>query len=120
MPRTRQAKVTHSTMTTLTEQTFRIKSDESLEGAHRALLPLADREGFEIESEDGVLTIEFDAPHATKFVVSPNAPMRQVWVSAMAKGYKLSWDAALNDFALDGETLPRLLERLTRGFLGLT
>jgi hypothetical protein len=36
-------------MTTLSEQDFHIKSDESLERARRALLPLADEAGFEIE-----------------------------------------------------------------------
>jgi frataxin-like iron-binding protein CyaY len=51
------------------------------------------------------------------FVVSPNAPARQVWVSAMAKGYKLSWAPERSAFAVDGETLSQLLERLTREFL---
>jgi hypothetical protein len=35
----------------------------------------------------------------------------------MAKGYKLSWDAAASAFVLNGETLSALLERLTRQFL---
>jgi CyaY protein len=104
--------------TTLTEQEFRLKSDESLERARRALLPLSDHEGFEIEPEDGVLTIVFDEPRHEKFVVSPNAPMRQIWVSAMATGYKLSWNADLAEFAIGAETLPQLLERLTKTFLG--
>jgi len=104
-------------MSTLSEQEFRVKSDAALEHARRHLLPLADAEGFEIEIQDGVLELEFDEPKGAKFVVSPNAPARQVWVSAMAKGYKLSWTPALAAFAIDGETLPQLLERLTRQFL---
>jgi CyaY protein len=104
-------------MTILSVQEFRVKSDEALELARRHLLPLADSEGFEIEIQDGVLELEFDEPKRTKFVVSPNAPARQVWVSAMTKGYKLSWTAPLAAFALDGETLSQLLERLTREFL---
>jgi CyaY protein len=59
----------------------------------------------------------FDEPSEARFVVSPNAPVRQIWVSAMARGYKLSWEPAASAFALNGETLPRLLERLTREFL---
>ena len=78
---------------TLTEQEFRIKSDEALEQARRALLPLADQEGFEVEFSDGMLNLIFEEPSEARFVVSPNAPVRQIWVSAMAKGYKLSWDA---------------------------
>src|SRR5262245_60248392 len=104
-------------MTALSEQEFRVKSDEALEIARRALLPLADSEGFEVELQNGVLQIVFEEPKEGKFVVSPNAPVRQVWVSAMARSYKLGWAPALNAFALDGDTLPQLLERLTRTFL---
>ena len=42
-------------MTALSEQDFRVKSDEALEQARRALLPLADQEGFEVEFSDGTL-----------------------------------------------------------------
>jgi frataxin-like iron-binding protein CyaY len=101
----------------LTEQDFRVKSDEALESARRALLPLADTEGFEIELQNGVLNLVFEEPADARFVVSPNAPVRQIWVSAMARSYKLSWAADLEAFALDGETLPRLLDRLTHTFL---
>jgi CyaY protein len=104
-------------MTALSEQDFRVQSDVALEAARRALLPLADTEGFEVELQNGVLNVVFEEPSETKFVVSPNAPVRQIWVSAMARSYKLSWSPEANAFALDGETLPRLLERLTRVFL---
>jgi CyaY protein len=102
---------------TLTEQDFRVKSDAALESARRALIPLADAEGFEIELQNGVLNVVFDEPSEGKFVVSPNAPVRQIWVSAMARSYKLAWAPELNTFALDGETLVQLLERLARAFL---
>ena len=101
-------------MTALSEQEFRVKSDEALESARRALLPLADSEGFEIELQNGVLNLVFEEPTDAKFVVSPNAPVRQIWVSALARSYKLSWAPELDSFALNGETLPKLLERLTR------
>ena len=104
-------------MTTLSEQEFRVKSDEALEGARQALLPLADDEEFEVELQNGVLNVVFEEPHEARFVVSPNAPVRQIWLSAMARSYKLTWTAEANAFALNGETLPALLERLTRTFL---
>src|SRR5947207_14654559 len=104
-------------MSPLTEQEFRVKSDEALESARRALLPLADSEGFEVELQNGVLNLVFEEPAETKFVVSPNAPVRQIWVSAIARSYKLSWAPELGAFALDGEALPALLERLARTFL---
>ena len=105
-------------MSQLSEQEFRTKSVAALEDARRALLPLADTgEGFEVELQNGVLNLVFEEPSEMKFVVSPNAPVRQVWVSAMARSYKLAWAPELNAFALDGETLPKLLERLARQFL---
>ena len=104
-------------MTQLTEQEFRVKSDEALESARRALLPMADSDGFEVELQNGVLNLIFEEPSETKFVVSPNAPVRQIWISAMARSYKLAWSSELNAFALDGETLSGLLERLARQFL---
>jgi len=104
-------------MTTLTEQEFRVRSDEALEQARRALLPLADQAGFEVELQNGVLNLLFEEPGDAKFVVSPNAPVRQIWVSAMARSYKLAWAADQTAFALDGETLTQLLERLARAFL---
>ena len=94
-----------------------MKSDESLERSRRALLPLADETGFEIELSNGVLNLMFEEPTEARFVVSPNAPVRQIWVSAMSKSYKLSWAPELGTFALNGEPLPQLLERLTRTFL---
>src|SRR5437773_317547 len=107
-------------MTVLTEPEFRLKSDAALEALSRGLMTLADQEGFEVDMQNGVLTVVFEEPSEMKFVVSPNAPVRQIWVSAMAKGYKLAWTPELGAFALDGETLASLVERLTRTFLQKT
>jgi frataxin-like iron-binding protein CyaY len=104
-------------MTTLSDQEFRMKSDEALEDARRMLLPLADTEGFEVELQNGVLDLVFEEPSAAKFVVSPNAPVRQIWVSAMSRSYKLPWSADAGAFALDGEPLSVLLTRLAHTFL---
>jgi CyaY protein len=101
----------------MTEQEFRLHADQALEGVQRALLPLADREGFEVEVQNGVLQIIFEEPAAAKFVVSPNAPVRQIWVSAMSRSYKLAWSPDASTFVLDGEGLSSLVERLTRQYL---
>ena len=105
--------------TTLSEQDFRVRSDAALQQARRALLPLADEAGFEVEFSEGTLNLMFDEPSEGRFVVSPNAPVRQIWVSAMAKSYKLTWEPASEAFALNGETLVQLLDRLARQFLQL-
>jgi CyaY protein len=101
----------------VTEQEFRLRADEALEQAQRSLLPLADSDGFELELQNGVLQVVFEEPSPSKFVVSPNAPVRQIWVSALSRSFKLSWSDEANAFALDGETLNALLDRLTRQFL---
>lgn len=102
---------------TLTEQDFRLQADHALEQTQRSLLPLADEEGFEVELQNGVLQVIFDEPAPAKFVVSPNAPVRQIWVSAMSRSYKLTWSAQSSQFELDGEPLDALLARLVRQFL---
>jgi CyaY protein len=100
----------------LSEQEFRLEADRALEQLQRSLLPLADEEGFEVELQNGVLQIVFEEPAPTKFVVSPNAPMRQIWLSAMSRSFKLSWTGS--GFALDTEPLDALIERLVRQQLG--
>lgn len=99
------------------DQDFRLAADQALEHLQRALLPLADEQGFEVELHNGVLQVIFDEPSPAKFVVSPNAPVRQIWLSAMSRSYKLTWSAAASTFMLDGESLQTLVERLARQFL---
>lgn len=105
-------------MSILSEQEFRVKSDEALTHARHTLLPLADQEGFEVELQNGVLDLVFEEPRESKFVISPNAPVRQIWVSAMSRSYKLAWDPDRQAFALGEERLVDLLDRLAREFLG--
>lgn len=102
---------------TLSEQDFRLQADRALEGAQRSLLPLADEAGFEVEHQNGVLQVVFEEPAPAKFVVSPNAPVRQIWVSAMSRSYKLTWSPASAQFERDGESLYVLLARLVNQYL---
>src|SRR5262245_38280902 len=102
----------------LSEQEFRVKSDDALANARQQLLPLADQAGFEIELQNGVLDLVFEEPRESRFVVSPNAPVRQIWVSAMSRSYKLAWDDDRKAFVLSGEALVDLLKRLATEFLG--
>jgi CyaY protein len=93
------------------EQEFRRKADEALQTLYRALNEAADDYGYEADFNAGALTVEFEEPPA-RFVVSPNAPVRQVWVSAHSKSYKLDWDAVENTFAYgtQRQTLKSLME----------
>ena len=102
----------------MTDQEFAARADEALDSLQRGLMDLADREGFEVELQGGVLNVYFDEPAEARFVVSPNAPVRQIWVSALVRSYKLSWSADRGTFELDGEPLPALIERLVHTHLG--
>lgn len=101
----------------MTEHEFRHAADRALDETLRALVPLADREGFDVDVQYGVLQITFDRPASTKFIVNAHAPARQIWVSAMGRAYRLAWSANTAAFTLDGETLAALVERLTRDVL---
>lgn len=104
-------------MTTLTDQDFRLEADRALERLQYALMPMADEHGFEVELQNGVLQVVFEDPSPAKFVVSPNAPVRQIWVSAMSRSYKLTWQPESSTFVLDGESLETLITRLSHQFL---
>jgi CyaY protein len=89
----------------LDEQEFRLKADATLDRLNRALVAASDEFGFETDY-GGALTVEFEDPPA-KFVISPNAPVRQIWVSAHLRSSKLDWDPGRGTFVLGdtGQTL---------------
>ena len=60
------------------EQEFKNRADRALDDLYRRLLIASERHDFEADFGGGALVIEFEAPPA-KFVVSPNAPVSQVW-----------------------------------------
>jgi iron-sulfur cluster assembly protein CyaY len=95
------------------EQDFKKRADEALSSLHRALIGAADDYGFDVDFNSGALGIEFEDPPA-KFVISPNAPVRQIWVSALAKSYKLDWDIVENSFVHieSGDSLKTLIEKV--------
>jgi len=98
----------------VTEQEFRLRADESLEDLQHELLPLADESDFEVDLRNGVLQLVFEEPQPAKFVISPNAPVQQIWVSALSRSFKLTWSDDSGTFELDGEQLNTLVERLVR------
>lgn len=81
------------------DQTFRNRADAALADLHKRLSEASDRHDFEADFNAGAMAIEFEDPPA-KFVVSPNAPVRQIWVSAHSKSFKLEWDEARGVFVL--------------------
>ena len=92
------------------EQEFKNRADEALTGLYRRLSAASDEFEFEADFNSGALAIEFDAPPG-KFVISPNSPVRQIWVSAHSKSFKLDWDNVQSTFVLasSGQTLVDLV-----------
>src|SRR4051794_9966754 len=91
------------------DQEFRLRSDEALTRLHNALATASDNHEFEADY-GGALTIEFDDPPG-KFVVSPNSPVRQIWLSAHSRSFKFDWSADRREFVLPdtGQTLTEVV-----------
>ena len=101
------------------EQEFKRRADEALTLLSRELIAASDDYGFEVDFNAGALGVEFEDPPA-KFVISPNSPVRQIWVSANSKSYKLDWDIVENSFVHveSGDTLKALVEKAVGKHLG--
>ncbi len=93
------------------EQEFKTRADAALNSLYNRLVRASDRYDFEPDFNAGALAIEFEEPKA-KFVVSPNAPVRQIWVSAHSRSFKLDWVPDRAAFVLP-ETKQTLDEMIT-------
>src|SRR5664279_6387323 len=99
----------------LDELDFRRQAESALDALKKHLIAREeeDEAGFEVEEQGGVLNVVFEEP-AVKFVITPNTPVRQIWISALSTSFKLDWDAAAGAFVLPrtGEQLIALVDRL--------
>ena len=102
----------------LDETVFRKHSDAALESLKRSLIVAEDSADFEVEDQAGALHISFD--DGSKFIISPNAPARQIWISALATSFKLDWADSAQNFVLtkSNEGLKPLVARLINQQLG--
>ncbi|HEV2687825.1 MAG TPA: iron donor protein CyaY [Bryobacteraceae bacterium] len=92
------------------DQEFKRRAEDTLQALYKRLVAASEDGGFEADFNSGALGIEFEQPPA-KFVISPNAPVSQIWVSAHSKSYKLDWDDVEGTFVLpDGQTLTGLIQ----------
>ena len=83
----------------LDELTFRRNADTALEALKKSLIAAEEDGEFEVEENSGALNILFDDPPG-KFVITPNTPVRQIWISALSTSFKLDWSYQANDFVL--------------------
>src|SRR5262249_25044177 len=82
----------------LEEKDFQRKADTAFEDLKRRLLALGDKHGFDVEGESGKLEVLFEEPEEAKFVISPNTPVREIWISALSTSFKLGWSETRNAF----------------------
>lgn len=92
------------------ETTFRQAADAALDTLFKALTRAGERHDLDADMNNGALTVEFEDSPA-KFVVSPNTPVRQIWVSAHSRSFKLDWNETASAFILadTGQSLPELI-----------
>jgi CyaY protein len=101
------------------EQEFRLRADEALAQLDRKLGDAAEEHDIEPDFNAGAINIDFEDPPA-RFVVSPNAPVRQIWISAQMTSFKLDWDSGRSEFVLPetGQSLEVLIADLIGKQLG--
>src|SRR5262245_7731301 len=107
-------------MPMLEERDFQKKCEAALEELKRRLLDAGDEHGFDVEGESGKLEVVFEQPAPAKFVISPNTPVREIWISALSTSFKLGWSEANTAFMLEktGEDLFAVLSRVISQQLG--
>lgn len=100
------------------EGEFRKRSDFALQSLNKSLITAEESADMEVEDQSGALHISFE--DGSRFVISPNAPVRQLWISALATSFKLDWSDTAQNFVLQktGEELKPLVARLINQQLG--
>ena len=107
-------------MAALDERDFQKKSGAAFEELKRRMLEAGDEYGFDVEGESGKLEVIFEEPAPAKFVISPNTPVREIWISALSTSFKLGWSETKNGFVLEktGEDIFEVMSRVISQQLG--
>src|ERR1700726_1728469 len=98
----------------LDEKDFQNKADAAFDDLKKRLLLLGDQHDFDVEGESGKLEVIFEEPEPAKFVISPNTPIREIWISALSTSFKLAWSDIRQQFVLEktGENLDAVMSRV--------
>jgi iron donor protein CyaY len=99
------------------EVEFRKAVDTAIEALKQELYAAEDGGEFEVEEQAGALYVVFEEP-AGKFVITPNTPVRQIWISARSTSFKLDLTAEGFQLPKTGETLGPLVKRLIEEHVG--
>jgi frataxin len=106
----------------LEEKDFQRKADAAFEDLKKRMLAAGDEHGFDVEGESGKLEVLFEDAEETKFVISPNTPVREIWISALSTSFKLGWSESQSAFVLEktGENLHAVMSRVISQQMGET
>ena len=96
------------------DQTFQKRAEKALQ----ELFDVLNARDLEADFVAGALTIEFE-DQRTRFVVSPNSPVRQIWLSANVKSFKLDWNEERGEFRLGGKNLNEVVVEQISTLLGI-
>jgi iron donor protein CyaY len=104
------------------EKDFQRKADAAFDDLKKRMLTAGDQHGFDVEGASGKLEVLFEDADETKFVISPNTPVREIWISALSTSFKLGWSETENAFVLQktGENLHAVMSRVISQQLGET
>jgi CyaY protein len=104
----------------LSELEFQKKADTTFDELKRRLLTASDEHDFDVEGESGKLEVVFEEPNPAKFVISPNTPIREIWISALSTSFKLGWSDNRGSFVHEktGENLHEVMSRVISQQLG--
>ena len=97
------------------EQEFRRLAEAALDSLKKHLYRREEESNaeFEVDEQGGVLNVLFEEPPG-KFVITANAPVRQIWISALSTSFKLDWNVTKKVFFLPktNEEMEPLVDRL--------
>lgn len=98
---------------------FSQKYDATIRTLDQKLSELIDAgQPFDFTRSGDVLTIEFE--NGEKIVITPQAPMEQLWISANYSGHRFNWSEDKNDWVHEKsfQTLAAFLSQTLSGALG--
>jgi CyaY protein len=104
---------------TMTDQEFKVACDRAIEELYKSLGEASNDYEFDPDMNQGALTISFDDPPG-RFVVSPQGPVHQIWVSAESKSFKFGWNGSAFVLPDSGETLKQMIAGALSRRLGET
>ena len=92
----------------MTDQEFQFECDRAISTLYKALGEASNDHDFDPDMNQGALTVSFEDPPG-RFVVSPQSPVHQIWVSAESRSFKFAWNGSGFVLPDSGESLMAMI-----------